>query len=89
MTVNHDSHYVNFSLHRAADGRLICDRPCRLPTADGLINVGGHRPCRPPAASGAEARRILPMNQIDDEARPLNDTSDHLTSAEETMGVQG
>ena len=31
----------------------------------------------------------LLMNQIDDEARPLNDTSDHRTSAEELVEVPG
>jgi len=42
----------------------------------------------PPAANRADrATRILSLNQIDDEARPLNDTSNRLTGADEMMGI--
>ena len=43
---------------------------------------------RATAANRADrATRILSLNQIDDEARPLNDTSNHLTGADDMMGI--
>ena len=64
------------------------DRPpgaWRLPTVNGLVNVGVHRAL--PATrciSWGRATRPLPLNRIDDEMRPLNDTNACRRTAEES-----